>query len=211
MSNARNLARVVADASGVIAPTNLANVAPADGSITTVKLAANAVTDAKIAAVSASKLTGQVADANAPSGSVIQVVTYTTSASGGFATTSTGFVTWATAPQATITLSNPANKVLIIARIGMQHDGEGQISNTIYRAISGGSTVDLVPNTYGMSFHGVAAGGGLWKDTNVSWSDSPNTTSPVTYTWYSRSENGVGVAPEHFGCTTSMILLEIAA
>lgn len=49
MSNARNLARVVAATSGAIAATNLANAVPADGSITTAKLAANAVTDAKLA------------------------------------------------------------------------------------------------------------------------------------------------------------------
>lgn len=49
MSNARNLARIIADSSGAIASANLGNAVPADGSITTAKLAAGAVTAVKIA------------------------------------------------------------------------------------------------------------------------------------------------------------------
>jgi hypothetical protein len=50
MSLARNLARLIVDASGNIDASNLDNAVPADGSITEAKLANSAVTDAKIAA-----------------------------------------------------------------------------------------------------------------------------------------------------------------
>ena len=153
---------------------------------------------------------GQLPDAAMASGSVIQVLEAQYSGSAGFSTTSTNFVTWATAPQHTITLSNPANKVLIIARVGMQHDADGQIENTIFRSIDGGSAIRLDGgNVYGLSFHGVAAAGGLWKECTITWVDAPNTTLPVNYRWYSKSESGATVSPEHFGCTTSMQLLEI--
>ena len=50
MSNARNLARVLADSSGAIATTNLGNAIPADGSITAIKIADGAITSTKLAA-----------------------------------------------------------------------------------------------------------------------------------------------------------------
>lgn len=42
MSNARNLARLIVDASGAVNANNLGNAVPADGSITAAKLAAGA-------------------------------------------------------------------------------------------------------------------------------------------------------------------------
>lgn len=81
MSNARNLARVLVDSSGDIAAGNLDNAVPADGSIT----------DAKIASMTASKLLGQVPDANAPSGSVVQIA-LGSALPGGVTTTSTSFI-----------------------------------------------------------------------------------------------------------------------
>lgn len=178
MSNARNLARLVPNASGQLPPANVQKL-----------------------------LSGNMA-----SGSVVQVLESASSGSGGFSTTSTSYVTWGNAPQQSITLTNPANKVLIIARIGMQYDVDGQIRNTIFRSINGGAAINLDGgNTYGISFHGVAAAGGLWKECTISWVDAPNTTLPVNYRWYANSESGSVVVPEHFGCTTSMQLMEIQA
>lgn len=51
-------------------------VIPDDGSVHSSKIASNAVTDAKIAAVATSKLTGDIPYANMPVGSVIQVVNF---------------------------------------------------------------------------------------------------------------------------------------
>lgn len=152
---------------------------------------------------------GILADANAPSGSVIQVVS-NNSFPGGFTTTSPSYVTWAGAPSATITLNNTANRVLITARIGMQFDAGDQIENTIFRIISGGSTTDLSNgNTYGLSFHGTSFSGGLWKETVITWIDTPSTASAVTYTWYARSESGGLIFPEHGNAANNITLMEI--
>ena len=47
---------------------------PSDGTVTTAKIASSAVTDAKIAGMVATKLTGTVSNARFPAGSVVQVV-----------------------------------------------------------------------------------------------------------------------------------------
>lgn len=149
---------------------------------------------------------------NLPAGTIIQTVTTQINPSVQFSMTSnTTYTTFTGAPSASITLTNSANKVLIIARIGMQWDANDQIRNTIYRAISGGSTTDLSnANTYGLSFHGVAATNGLWKESMITYTDSPATSSAVTYTWYSKSEANGLIYPDHGGATNSMILMEIA-
>ena len=76
-------------------------------------------------------------------GHVVQVVTATLNPTAQFATTSTSYVTDGDLPSATITPKFTDSKILIHYTTGMQHDGTGQIENTIYRAISGGATTDL--------------------------------------------------------------------
>ena len=89
----------------------------------------------------------------------------------------------------------------------MQLDASGQVENTIERAISGGASSMLDGGTtYGLSFHGTSASGGIWKDTHITRVDTPNTTSAVTYKWYGRSENGANVHIDHGGATNSMVL-----
>ena len=147
-----------------------------------------------------------------PSGSILQVVGNNLVPSVQFTTTSASYVTWATAPSQTITLTNSSNKVLINARIGMQFDAADQIENTIYRIISGGSTTDLSGgNTYGLSFHGTSFSGGLWKETVITWIDTPATSSAITYTWYARAESGGLIYPDHGGAANTITLMEIAA
>jgi hypothetical protein len=144
-------------------------------------------------------------------GSVIQVVSNNTNPATQFSMTSpTTYTTWASAPSATITLKNSANKVLIIARIGMQWDAGDQIRNTIYRNISGGSSTDLSNgNSYGLSFHGTGFSGGLWKECTITWIDTPSTASAITYQWYSRSESGGTIYPDHGSAANNITLMEI--
>lgn len=145
-------------------------------------------------------------------GAVLQVVSNNLVPSVQFTmTSSTVYTTWATAPSATITLTNSTNRVLIMARIGMQFDAADQIRNTIYRIISGGATTDLSGgNTYGLSFHGVSGSGGLWKESMITWIDTPSTSSAITYTWYSKSESSGLIYPDHGGASNNITLFEIA-
>jgi hypothetical protein len=146
-----------------------------------------------------------------PIGSVLQVVANNSLPSVQFTTTSTSYVTWANAPSAAITLTNSANKVLITARIGMQYDGTNQIENTIYRIISGGSTTDLSNgNEYGISFHGTTAASGLYKESVITWIDTPSTANAITYTWYARAEFAGTIFADHGNAANTIVLMEIA-
>lgn len=142
-------------------------------------------------------------------GHVVQIVTATLNPTAHFSTTSQSYVTDGDLPSATITPKFTNSKILIHYTTGMQHDGSGQIENTIYRAISGGATTDLSGgNTYGLAFKGTT--NQSWTETSINWVDTPNTASAVTYTWYSRSENGTSVTPMHVGSVWTALLMEIA-
>jgi len=157
---------------------------------------------------------GQTLDVSAgtvtPSaGQIVQFVYDTDNTSGGFATSSTAYVTSAgKLPSLSITPKFSNSLIHIHYTVGMQHDGSGQIENTIYRAISGGTTTDLSGgNTYGLSFKGTT--NQSWTETSINWVDTPSTTNAVTYTWYSRAEVAVSVSPNHGGCSWTAVLMEI--
>ena len=115
------------------------------------------------------------------------------------ATSSTSYVTDANLPQATITPISSSSDILIIAHIGMQHDGTDQIENTIYREVSGASAVDLsASNTYGLAFNGVN-GAQIYNGCYINVTDTgrPSGTTQTTYKWYGRSEFGGDVKLRH--------------
>lgn len=146
---------------------------------------------------------------NPKPGNIIQVVNNLDTTSGGFSTTSTSYVTNSVLPTLSITPSASNSKIYVSAFIGMQNDITGQVENTIYRIISGGATTDLSGgNTYGLVFKG--GSNAEWGYAGVQFVDSPNTTSEVTYTWYSRSEGGQSINPRHPGSTIGITLMEIA-
>jgi hypothetical protein len=204
MGIARNLARVIADNSGAIAAGNLGNAIPADGSITTAKLAANAVTDAKIAAMAASKLTGTLPDANAPSGSVIQVQHGTTSTAVVSSTstfTDTGII-------ATITPSNASNKIFVLININGLFKSASSVSNRIGLQLQRNSTVidTSLAN--------------LWTNSSVemrqssvyNYVDTPNSTAALTYKLQFCNEQNVAdvrIQRDGNSGSSSIILLEV--
>lgn len=154
-----------------------------DGIVTADKIAAGAVTDPKIATIAASKLTGQVPDANAPSGSVIQVVQFSTTATGTVGNTA------AQAPgpfQATITPISASSKILvqITAHIGM--NGDSRYTGFWVKR----NGVDIVVGNKGgnngtnVSFTGNFHAANVTPtvvQANFVYLDSPNSTSALTY------------------------------
>jgi hypothetical protein len=174
MSLARNLARLFPNASGLLPNAN-------------------------IEAMAASKLTGQVPDANAPSGSVIQVVQ--TVKSNSFSTTSNSLVD-ITGFSATITPSNVNNKILMMFSMNLRGVGDqGYVTIGIYK----GATQLLD----GYAIEGNASdmrGGICWT-----YLDSPSTTSPVTY---NAKMSAQFTNTSYLNSTTNpstIILMEIAA
>tara|TARA_R100001015_G_C4565195_1_gene124287 strand:- start:275 stop:847 length:573 start_codon:yes stop_codon:yes gene_type:complete len=147
---------------------------------------------------------------NPKAGNIIQVEHRLETATSGFSTTSTSYVTDVSLPNDSITPSKTSSKIYISMYIGMQNDATGQIENTIYRVISGGATTDLSGgNTYGLCFKG--GSNAEWGYAGMQIVDSPNTTSQVTYVWYGRSEFGASVYLRHPGSGYGMTLMEIAA
>ena len=160
MGIARNIARLIPNGSGLLPNAN-------------------------IEAVAATKLTGIVPDANAPSGSVIQVVqTIKTDA---FSATGNGGVTpyEVTGLSVTITPSSTSSKILLIAEVFM---GLADFNNTnYYWNISRGSTAIGIGTVGTQRFAGghnmYLSGGSIpFAAGNAKLVlDSPATTSATTY------------------------------
>jgi hypothetical protein len=153
MGIARNLARLVPNGSGLLPNAN-------------------------IEAMAASKLTGQVPDANAPSGSVIQVVSATKIDT--FTTTSSSYVD-VTGLNISITPSSASNKILITGLVNF-----GGPSDVAFIRLVRDSTAICVGTAVGSRVSATAQQRNS-PDTadaeaaSINFLDSPNTTSSVTY------------------------------
>jgi hypothetical protein len=151
----------------------------------------------------AAALSGQVPDANAPSGSVIQVINATTLGS----TSTSGSTFIATTLTATITPFSASSKILIFGQaFAVASLSQSQPQITLYR---GGN--DVIGTNYG--FGNLYSNGGGYNEGVLAFSflDSPSSTSATTYTIYMRN-NGVGTGTIGTGDRLSVItLMEIAA
>jgi hypothetical protein len=188
-------------------------------------IANNAITNSKIASMAASKLSGQVPDANAPSGSVIQVVqavkTDTSSTSG------TSFVELP-GLAATIVPSSSSNKILVCWTIWFgqtlqYHRTVGTLQRNINGSIAypfiGNSDGSRVTVTWGTQ-DGSPIHGATYCATGM-YLDTPLTTSSTTYNFVWSGEGGtafINRGNEADGdnsftqrLASSLIVMEIAA
>ena len=138
-----------------------------------------------------------------PAGSVIQVVqgTYSTEVS----TTSNSYVT--TGITATITPKFATSKILIISSVIAANQGTGKSAFfTIYR-----NSTNLASNTYnnfGQTYFGNSTS---YTNTNMTYLDSPATTSATTYTVYMNAYINQTLVANVNGGTGTIQLLEIAS
>jgi hypothetical protein len=203
MGIARNIARLIPNGSGLLPNAN-------------------------IEAVAASKLTGQVPDANAPSGSVIQVVQ--TVKTNTFSTTveDTTFVD-ITDLSASITPTSASNRILVLASIGKCACAVGGRSVN-FRLDRNGTLIalgDTASNRVRVSFASQAGGydspGRGGQSASLNFIDSPGSTSALTYKIQMSGHNGEATvinqsgenldsndAP-HARSLSSLILMEISA
>lgn len=155
------------------------------------------------AGIAATALSGQVPDANAPSGSVIQVVSSVVTA--GFSSSSSSFVT--TGLAASITPLSASNKILVIASLQTAQLASNQpINETIYR-----NSTNLGNATFGIAGTYAQSGGYTVTTNSLVYLDSPATTSSTTYTIYARSETGSSFSLGANGQPLTITLMEIAA
>ena len=116
---------------------------PSDGAVNTTQLATNAVTDAKIAGMAATKLTGTVSNARFPAGTIVQVVTSVASdqSVGGFSTTNS--TPQDTGHSVTITPQYSDSDILIqLHTIGGQLSAGRSYKLHMYKSV-GGATATL--------------------------------------------------------------------
>lgn len=148
-------------------------------------------------------LTGLLPDANAPSGSVIQVVQAVNATA--TTTTSTSWVT--TGLSANITPSSASNKILIIASTTVQDNNLTDVLTTIFRGTTSGT--NLAGST-AMSTKYNNQNSEPSSVTNV-YLDSPATTSLTTYTFAFRSSvSGQTSTAQAANTQGSIIVMEIA-
>ena len=158
------------------------------------------VPDAKLVALTASKLSGQVPDANAPSGSVIQVVSATSTAN--ISTSSTSFTDFL---SASITPLSASNKILCLATYGEPDILTGYVHVRLFR---NGSDIFRLTNEFGRGIPQVAES--HYSGASIQFLDSPATTSAITYN-LGLAVAISGTARIGNGGGHSIVLMEIAA
>ena len=136
-------------------------------------------------------------------GKVLQVVNATDSTVR--TTTSTSYVTASNALTANITPSATSSKVLIMVSSTAYNNGNNDTYYTIYRASSNvaSGNEDELSRVYGDNGVNIVP-------LHISFLDSPNTTSQVTYQVYMKVGGGTGHLNVN-GSTGSIILMEIGA
>jgi hypothetical protein len=194
---------------------------PANSPLTSELIPNSIITNAKINDVAANKLTGTVPDANAPSGSVIQVVqAYKTDS---FSTTNTSSFVDITGLSVSITPISSSSKILVLATISdcstnaALGDGMFQVLRDS-TAIGNGNNGGTSPV---MSYVNTSANSSLTDTVSFSFLDSPSTTSSTTYKvqcrlWSNGGTTGtlfVGRRAENssFISPSSITVMEIAA
>lgn len=176
--------------------------------------------NANIEAMAASKLTGQVPDANAPSGSVIQVVYGETSS----LTSWSSLTDWTdTGITATITPSNTSSRILIM--VDGKFGGTDSGINFTLRLLRNGSLLYAGTDTnmkqgFAHFEQGWSAFQYFIMPANATTVDSPSSTSALTYKVQLRP-NGTGSiiymnrthnnSASQATTRSSITLLEIAA
>ena len=123
-------------------------------------------------------------------GKVLQVVTATDETYR--ATTSTSFVTGSNTLSVTLTPSSASNKVFItMSSAGLRTSGAtGSVHYTIYR-----DSTNLGDATAGMSLYYASESANDWGfPLAMSITDSPNTTSSITYQVYMKTTNASNTA-----------------
>jgi hypothetical protein len=202
----------------------LANLLNSSGQVDLTTKVVNQLPNANIAAIAASKLTGQVPDANAPSGSVIQVVSTVVTSTASVSGTSFQDI----GLSASITPSSSSSKILVLTSITLGGTTNAYIAVNLVR----GSTNIVVGDTGSPGIEctfGVTDAGG--SNTFLTYGalpysftylDSPATTSATTYkiqlrpqvsggyTAYMNRSNSLG-DDNQFRTASTITLMEIAA
>ena len=121
-----------------------------------------------------------------------------------FSSASSTFVS--TGLTASITPLFSTSKILVISSHSATQAASGQpVDTTLYR-----NSTNL-GGTYGFQVTYGSSGGTMYAASNITYLDSPATTSSTSYTIYARSETANTFYFGNSGSPSSIILMEIAA
>ena len=150
--------------------------------------------------IAATQLTGTIAAAVLPAGSVIQVVNATTTT----ATSTTSLTFVATLLTASITPRSASNKILVqVTGPADSAAANTQVIATIYRNATNIGGANGFTNIF-------STGGRLIGSIAMTCLDSPATTSSTAYTVYILGTSGVSVTFPQGAAAASITLMEIA-
>ena len=179
--------------------------------ISTANVSNSAITDAKIAGMTATKLTGTVAAARFPSGSIIQVkentrtAVFNVAASGSYTDMGLGVV---------ITPTSTSSKILVTISIngyyGTLGGNTGYIHTRIARVVGGTASACTGMNTNMDTEIGRNNAQGDHRNIVMTILDEPSTTSEITYRAEYRTGSGSsGVLYNDTSATSTAIAMEI--
>lgn len=186
---------------------------PTDGSVSTASLAPSAVTDAKISAMAATKLTGTVSNARFPAGSIVNVASQSFNPST-VQTSNTGMQN--TGISLGLTMSSSSNHCLVTVSGGHGYMSSGYadgLISTICR--NGGTTTYSTANDltggagfgmeqiYNAAALNTAGHSFAFLDTSV------GTTTPVYRIFFRSRSGGTAVFHEQSGSYINMTVMEI--
>lgn len=174
MTAARNLADLL-NSSGLVEAAKLA--ATLDLSSKTLSYPDNSVQSADIVALAASKLSGQVPDANAPSGSVIQVV----SISSGVDLNVAGLTGWQKIPSTEKQIISTVANSRFVYVVTIPIEWDSSVPNHIWYALSRNNTRQSGSLTIGNI--GEAGAPGQNSTASMTYVDAPNVAAGATLTY----------------------------
>ena len=188
-----------------IAGTLESSVVPADGTISTAKIQSSAITDAKIAGMAASKLTGTVSNSQIANGAGGKLLTvYNNRINTDLQVGNNTRYNW-TQSQITLTPVSTNSRFWIFLTAQSTSTTNATSGNLGLYRLSGGSygtTTEIPEGTWQQRLYN-ARGNSPDAANNVSFQyyDSPNTTSSIRYVFYlERNSGGDSV---FIGSTTS--------
>ena len=177
----------------------------ATNSVDSAELIDGAVDNSHMAAMAASKLTGDIAAARMPAGSVLQVVHDGNKTN--VAINSTSWALFSSAMTKTMTPRAASSKFLLQYNIAAEIVANSGLAFKFTRTV-GGTETDLFVPSAGYELYSNADGHNI-RATDQ-YLDSPNTTSAVTYKVYARGYNSTAVAINIGHYRSDITYMEIA-
>ena len=179
--------------------------------ISTANVSNSAITDAKIAGMAATKLTGTVSNARFPTGSIIQTSAMTQVNDLQVTINNSSANTAITQVTTTITPARASSRILVNLHTQLYAPSGQYLAVMIFRSVNGGSYGHTTSKP-----HAFVGNVNVWQDSEITIIDSPTYTlgnsisyRPYVYTYNTSANTYFGWGSSGGGATTTMFSQEI--